>query len=139
PPDDRRRTLIEFQPDAALDLLLALIDRRLQHLALGREPEPVVDQLGIARHQLVLEMHRAAVEAEALDAAMRRQQDRAARRLVNAARFHTDKAVLDEIEAADAMLAAELIEASQHGRRRQPFAIDRRSEERRVGEEGRTR
>src|SRR5205085_9900158 len=38
-PDDRRRTLIEFQPDATLDLLLALVDRRLQHLALRREPE----------------------------------------------------------------------------------------------------
>src|SRR5947207_11839969 len=117
PPDDRRRALIEFQPHTPLDLLLALIDRRLQHLALGREPEPVVDQLGIARHQLVLEMHRAAVEAEALDATMRRQQDRATRSLVDAARLHADKAVLDEIEAADAMLAAELIEAGQQGRR----------------------
>src|SRR5205823_11772314 len=60
----------------------------------------------------------------ALDAAMRREQDRAARRLVNAARLHTDKTVLDEIEAADAMLAAELIEAGQQGSRRQHFAID---------------
>src|SRR5947208_9468026 len=123
-PDDLCGPLVQFQPHTPLDLLLALIDRRLQHLALGREPEPVVDQLGIARHQLVLEMHRAAVEAEALDAAMSREQDRAARSLVDAARFHADKAVLDEIEPADAMLAAELIEAGQQGRRRQPFAID---------------
>src|SRR5947208_2724196 len=117
-PDDLRQPLIELQPHPAFDLFLALVDRRLQHLALGREPEAVVDQLGIARHQLVLEMRRAAVEAEALDAAMRRQQDRAARGLVDAARFHADKAVLDEIEPADAVLAAELVEASQQGRRR---------------------
>src|SRR5437660_3020694 len=113
-PDDLRQPLIELQPHPAFDLFLALVDRRLQHLALGREPEAVVDQLGIARHQLVLEMRRAAVEAEALDAAMRRQQDRAARGLVDAARFHADKAVLDEIEAADAMRAAALIEAGRH-------------------------
>src|SRR6478672_13649296 len=111
PSADARQPLIQLQPHPPFDLLLALVDRRLQHLALGREPEAVVDQLGIARHQLVLEMHRAAVEAEALDAAMRREQDRAARRLVDAARFHADKPVLDEIEPADAVRAAELIEA----------------------------
>src|ERR1051326_4203323 len=125
PSDDARQPLIQLQPHPPFDLLLALVDRPLPHLALGREPEAVVDQLGIARHQLVLEMHRAAVEAEALDAAMRRQQDRAARGLVDAARFHADKAVLDEIEAADTVLAAELVEAGQQGRGRQPFAIDR--------------
>src|SRR5205085_6909237 len=58
-PDDLRQPLIELQPHPAFDLFLALVDRRLQHLALGREPEAVVDQLGIARHQLVLEMRRA--------------------------------------------------------------------------------
>ncbi len=45
-------------------MLLAVVDRRLQHLALGREPEAVVDELGIARHQLVLQMHGAAVERD---------------------------------------------------------------------------
>src|ERR1051326_4872521 len=89
-PDDARQPLIEFQPHPSFDRLLALVDQRLQHLALGRNPEAVVDQLGIARHQFVLEMHRTTVEAEALHAAMRRQQDRAARGLVDAARFHAD-------------------------------------------------
>ena len=50
---------------------------------------------------------------------MRRQQDRAAGRLVDAARLHADKAVLDEVEPADAVLAAELVElGQQRGRRR---------------------
>src|SRR5688572_32374071 len=73
-------------------------------------------QLGIARHQLVLQMHRAAVEGQALDAAMRRLPDGAAGGFIDAARFHPDKAVLHEIEPADA-----------------------RSEERRVGKECRSR
>eukprot|EP01035_Chromulina_nebulosa_P008492 gene8492-11513_t len=64
----------------------ALGFRLWQHLPLGREPEAVVDQLGIARHQLILEMAGAAIEGNAFDAAMRLQQDGAARGLVDAAR-----------------------------------------------------
>ena len=41
---------------------------------------------------------------------MRRQQDRAARRLVDAARLHADEAVLDQVEPADAVVVAELVE-----------------------------
>src|SRR3569623_1273115 len=46
--------LVQLEPHRALDHLLRLVARRLQDLALRREPEAVVDQLGIARHQLVL-------------------------------------------------------------------------------------
>src|SRR5260370_20352278 len=113
PADDSDRSLVELQPHDAFDILLALVDQRLQHFALGGEPEAVVDQLGIARHHLVLEMRRTAVEGQALDPAMRRLQDRAARRLIDAARLHADKPVLDEIEPADPMLAAELVQALQ--------------------------
>src|ERR1051326_1034783 len=81
-PDNRDAAFVELEPHLAAHEFLALVDRRLQHLALRREPEAVVDQLGIFRHQLVLEVPRAAVERDALDAAMRRPQDRAARRLV---------------------------------------------------------
>src|SRR6185312_5808574 len=81
--------------------------------------------LGIARHELVLEMRRAAIQGDALDAAMRRMEDGAAGRLVDAARLHADEAVLDQVEAADAVPAAELVEPRQQLRRRQRHAIDR--------------
>src|SRR6056297_510769 len=62
-PIPRRQKLepqrVELEPHRAGDMLLAAVDRRLQHLALGAEPEPVIDQLRIARHQAVLEMARA--------------------------------------------------------------------------------
>jgi len=58
-------------------------------------------------------MRRAAVEGDALDAAMGAVQDGAAGRLVDAARLHADEAVLDEVEAADAVLAAQLVELGQ--------------------------
>src|SRR5215472_7330920 len=98
--DDSGEALIELQPDRTLDMLLALVDEGLQHLALGREPEAVIDELGVARHQLVLEVRGAAIQGDALDAAMRRLQDGAARRLIDAARLHADEAVLDEVEPA---------------------------------------
>src|SRR5258708_15545040 len=66
--DHRGVALVELQPHRAADVLLALVDQRLQHLALGRIPEAVIDQLGIFRHQLVLEMAGAAVERDLLDA-----------------------------------------------------------------------
>src|SRR6516164_2374579 len=110
PADDPDRALIELEPYCALNVLLALVDQRLQHLALGREPEAVVDELGVARHQLVLQMRRAAVERDALDAAMGGIKDGTARRLVDAARLHADETVLDEIDAADAVRLAERVE-----------------------------
>src|SRR5665213_998336 len=110
PPDHADMALIELEPHRALDMLLAAVDQRLQHLAFGREPEAVIDELGIARHELVLLMRRAAIERDALDAAMRLMQDGAARRLIDAARLHADEAVLDQIDAANAMPPAELVE-----------------------------
>ena len=59
--------LVELGRDLALHVLLARIAQRPQHAPLGRLPEASVDQLRMARHQLVLQV--------------RGQQDRAARRL----------------------------------------------------------
>ena len=57
--------------------------------------------------------------------AVRGEQDRAAGRLVDAARFHADEAVLDQVEAADAIVVAELVELGQQRCRRQFLAVDR--------------
>src|SRR2546423_2261898 len=75
PADHRDVAFVELEPHAAADEFLAVVDRGLQHLAFGRKPEAVVDQLGIFRHQLVLEVRRAAVERDLLDAAVRGMQD----------------------------------------------------------------
>ena len=52
-------------------------------------------------------------------------QDGDAGRLVYAARFHTDKAVLDQIDAADAVFAADIIEFREQIDRTVFFAVDR--------------
>ena len=58
-------------------------------------------------------------------AAVRVPQDRAARRLVDAARLHADEAVLDEVDAADAVVAAVVIQRRQQVGGAQRIAVDR--------------
>ena len=58
-------------------------------------------------------MHRLAVHRDRFECAVSGLQDRDAGRLVNAARLHADKAVLDQIDAADAVFAAEVVELRQ--------------------------
>jgi hypothetical protein len=52
------------------------------------------------------------------------EQDGAARGLVAAARLHADVAVLDQVEAADAVLAAELVELGEQLVGLQFLAVD---------------
>src|SRR5215216_2694878 len=81
-------SLIELQPHNALDVLLAPVDQGLEHLALGGEPEAIINEFSIARHERVLEMGSLAVKREAFHGAMGGMENRAARRLVDTARFH---------------------------------------------------
>ena len=62
-----------------------------------------------------------------LDCPVRGQQDGAARRLVHAARLHADEAVLHQVDAADAVVAAELVELGEQrgGRHRLAVEADR--------------
>ena len=69
-------------------------------------------------------MHRLAVEGERLDSPVRDVEDGAARRLIHAARLHANIAVLDEIDAADAVIAAELVQPGEQSSRRQGLAVD---------------
>src|SRR5665648_1269378 len=113
--DDDDIALIELEPDLAFDVFLALVHQRLQHLALRREPEAVIDELRIARHQRVFEVHRLAVEREGLHGAVRGIKNGAARRLVDAAGLHADIAILHQIDAADAVVVAKLVEPGEQG------------------------
>ena len=61
------------------------------------------------------------------DGAVRVQQDGAAGRLVDAARLHADEAVLDQVEAADAVVAAEVVERRQQRRPGDSFLPSRQT------------
>src|SRR3546814_16092844 len=65
----------------------------------------------------------AAVEGDRLHRPMRAREDGAAGRLVDATALHADEVVLDEVEEADAVVAAQLVEAGEpRGRRPRPAA-----------------
>ena len=58
-------------------------------------------------------MGRATIERNAFDPAMGPCIDFATRCFVHAARLHADEAVFDQIQTADAMLAAEVVKSGQ--------------------------
>ena len=108
--DHHHIALINFQAHPTVHLRLRGIDHRLQHLPLRRPPVAVVDQACVARHQIVLEVRDLAIEADRFDGAMGFEHDAATRRLVAAARFHSDIAIFDEVQPAHPMLTAEVVQ-----------------------------
>src|SRR5437762_2524760 len=65
------------------------------------EPLPVVDQVRVLQGGLLLEMVGVPLQAEMLQRLVRLVEDRAAGRLVGAARLHADEAVLHELRLPD--------------------------------------
>ena len=112
--DDDHVALVQLDAHPAVDVGLRMVDQRLQRLALRAPPVAVVDQAGVARHQVVLEVRHFAIQRDRLDGAVRLQHDGAAGSFVAAARLHADVAVLHQVEAADAVLAAQLVQFGQH-------------------------
>src|SRR5688500_12772945 len=94
PTDDVHVALVQLEPRLAARPALRLVDQRLQHQALGRKPEAAIDERGVLGDQRVAQPHHLAVEGDRLDRAVGLVQDRAARRLVNAARLHADESIL---------------------------------------------
>ena len=52
-------------------------------------------------------------------------QNRAARRFVNAAAFHTNETIFNQVDPADAVVTAQFVQLGQQGSRRQFFTVDR--------------
>ena len=116
--------LVELEAHPAVDALLGVVDEGLQREALGAPPVAVVDHAGVARHEVVLEVGDFAVERDRFDGAVGAQQDGAARGFIAAAALHADVAVFHQVEAADAVLAAELVELGEQLVRLHAGAVD---------------
>ena len=102
--------LVEAELDLAGDVLLGLVDEGGERLAQRGVPLAVVDQLAEGDGQLLLLVHGHLVEAERLEVLVRGVEDGAARGLVDAAALHADEPVLHDVEQADAVGAAKLVE-----------------------------
>ena len=69
-------------------------------------------------------MARTAIERDRLDGAVRREQDGAAGRFIDAARLHADEPILDQIEPADTVVVTIFVQLSEQRRGRQRLAVD---------------
>ena len=56
PPHDKYIALVQFESDHTVYRLLGLVDGRLEHFPFRAPPIAVVDQIGVPRHELVLEV-----------------------------------------------------------------------------------
>ena len=91
-------------------MALRLVDQGLKHLPLGREPETVVHEGCIARHDLVAGAHGRAVHGQRLDGPVGGLQQRAAGSFVDAPGFHSDEPVLHQVKPADPVCPPQFVE-----------------------------
>ena len=117
-------SLAEAQRDRAGDALLRRVDERVVRLALGGPPATLVHEVRVARRDEILGGESAAIEHELLELGVRELEQRAAGGLVDAAGLHSDEAILDEIDAADAVPAADRVELLDQGDGGERLAVD---------------
>ena len=116
--------LEELHADFAGHELLAFGDRGLEHFALRRVPETVVDHVGVARDEAVAQVHHFAVHRDLLEAAVGEVQDGAAGSFVHAAGLQAHETVFDDVDAADGVVLAERVELAHDVRRGEFLAVD---------------
>ena len=128
-----KRRLAADHPAAALEQLeahragdapLHRAHERIDGLARLREPEAVVDEVGVGAGQLVLDALEIAGHDQLLELAVRGVQDDRRRRLVDLARLDADQPVLDHVDPADAVRAGNRLEAFDHFEERHLDAVD---------------
>jgi len=125
PRDDVAVPLEELERDVAGRRRRDRLGEGLERLAEGREPLAEVDQLGVAGRDPLLLVRRLAVERERLERLERLDEQRPARRLVDAARLDADEPVLDDVGAADAVPPGDRVEPLDERGRRKLDAVDR--------------
>src|SRR5262245_6947324 len=109
-PGDDDVAFIEFQPHVAAHWRRQAVDEGVESLAQRREPLAEIDHLGVFVRDDLFVMRRLAVETERFEFAQRGEQQRPARSLIDAARFHSDQTVFDQIDAATAVATADLVQ-----------------------------
>ena len=103
-----QRPGLAAQPHLAGHEPLALVDEGVERLLQGREPQPVVDQLGVAGLEPGLLVGQVALEGQILEVGVGHDQRQGAGALVDLAALDADPAVLDHVDAAPAVGADDL-------------------------------
>lgn len=106
--------LVQGEADLAVDAALREEQAVLDELALGREVHAVVQLVApVVGDELVAQVADLRVHDETLEVQVGEAQDRHGGRVVAAAGLEADEAVLDNVDAADAVHVAELVERDE--------------------------
>ena len=110
PAGDRRPSALQREADVAGHVLLRVVDERVEAALESRVPEAVVDQPGPLGLDAALVAVDVALEGEVLELLVGGDQGEGGRSLVDLAALDADETVLDDVDAADAVLAGEHVE-----------------------------
>ena len=123
--DHREAALVELRLDLAGHALLRVGAERVEGLLQLREPQAVIDDLGPLLVDAVLELERRGVEAERLERVVHVDERERRGALVALVALDAHHAVLDHVEAAVAVLAADLVELHDERQQFHRLAVER--------------
>lgn len=106
--------LVETDVGLTGDGALSVFHGVLEVGHLGGEPESVVDELGVLKSKLVTDAHNLAVKAEKLEVVVSSVEDGSTGGLVAATGLETNVTVLNNINAANTVLATDLVQVLEH-------------------------
>jgi hypothetical protein len=85
-------------------------DVGIEVLVVGAEPEPVIDELGVLRCDILLQLELLLREGHRLEGGVGSVEDHRSRRLVDLPALDADEPVFDVVDAPDAVQAAEVVQ-----------------------------
>lgn len=121
---DLARVGFESETDLTGHELLAGVHEGVQGLLEGREPQAVVDQLGVAGFEAGLLTLEITFQTDRLEVTVSHDQCQGCRALVGLAALDPDPAVLDHVDTAPAIGTDLSVEAVDYRGQRQPFTVD---------------
>jgi len=92
---------------------LTPLNRRHNNLPLGAKPKPIINQLCQPRRQQIPQFANLAIHRQPLDVDVGGTENGTAGGFVAAAGFDADEAVFDNVDTADTVFAAELVEVEE--------------------------
>ena len=125
PTRDEAPARFEPEPHVAGDEALRVAHEGVERLLERREPQAVVDQLGVAGLEARLLAHEVALERDRLEVGVGEQHRQRARALVGLAALDPDATVLDHVEPAPAVGAHRGAELDDQLVQRQDHAVER--------------
>src|SRR5437879_12176803 len=125
---------MEREANRPADGALCALDVGVEVAPVTGEPLALVHEARVLRRDRSLETRSLGVEHHVLEGPVRGVQDDGRRRLVDLARLDSHEAVLDHVDAADAVQAGQTVDIPNHGYRAGLAAIEARVPALPVGE-----